>query len=179
MKVKLFYDNGCFDIFETESHSDKVFRNNVITDYAFDLTEREGRELWMTIYYQEASEAFKKDIGPTGVPVSHRRDGWAILLADRNDFEHLRHVSIDGEVVLIRLGDEFVDARALEYASDFYYYFVPRVVAVYNFFEAVFGKEGADDLDEEICSMLALAPETVEMLMMWNEKYEAADKGAQ
>lgn len=176
MKVKLFYDNGRFDIFETESHVDKVFRNNVITDYAFDLTERDGRELWMTIYYQEASEEFKQDIGPTGVPVSHRRDGWAVLLADRNDFAHLRHVSIDGEVVLIRLGNEFVDARALEYASDFYYYFVPRVVAVYNFFEAALGKMNGDDLDAEICSMLALSPETVRMLMKWNEKAEAADK---
>ena len=118
MKVKMFYDNGHFDIFDTDSLVDKVFKSNVVTDYSFDLTERDGAELWLTIYYHEASDDFLTDIGPTGVPVSHRRDGWAILLADAADMERLRRVSVDGETVLVRILDELVDAQTLEYAAD-------------------------------------------------------------
>ncbi|MBQ9020443.1 MAG: hypothetical protein IJ113_00305 [Eggerthellaceae bacterium] len=176
MKVKLFYDNGSFDIFETESHADKIFRNNVITDYSFDLMERNDQELWMTIYYQEAADEFKNDIGPTQVPVSHRRDGWAVLLADSRDMKRLRHVSIDGEVVLIRLFDELIDRRALEYTSDLCYYFAPRVVAVYDFLESVLGKEHTEEPDAEICEMLALSPATVKQIMEWNELAEALSK---
>ena len=61
MKVKMFYDNGHFDMFDTDSHVEKVLRRNVVSDYSFDLKEHDGQELWLTIYYHEKEAAAQSD----------------------------------------------------------------------------------------------------------------------
>lgn len=175
MKVKMFYDNGHFDIFETDTHVDKVFKGNVITDYSFDLAERDGRELWLTIYYHEASDAFREDAGPAGVPVSHRRDGWSVLLADAHDMEHLRRVSVDGETVLVRLLDELVDAQTMEYAADVAFYFTPRAVSMYDYYLKALGLEEGDRVNAQACGQFAVPPEVMRQLLERDELVHASD----
>ena len=177
MKVKMFYDNGHFDIFDTDSHVEKVFKRNVVTDYSFDLREHNGQELWLTIYYYEAADEFLNDIGPTGVPVSHRRDGWTVLLADAGDMGHLRRVSVDGETVLIRILDELVDAQTLEYASDIADYYTPRISKFYDYYLKAVGREMGGGIDEEVCTTLAVSPSVVRELMLHLEANRSKENG--
>ena len=168
MKVKTFYDNGHFDIFGTESLTESVFRRNVATNYSFDLKEHDGQELWLTIYYHDTADV-KEDIGPVDVPVSHRRDGWSVLLADSRDMAHLRRVSVDGETVLVRILDESVDVQTLEYAADVAGYYTPRIVGIYDYYSKAYGLEESAEIDERICAQLSVSPHVVRELMTRRE----------
>ena len=169
MKVKTFYDNGHFDIFDTDSLTESVFRRTVATNYSFDLKERDRLELWLTIYYHETADEYKEDIGPVGVPVSHRRDGWFVLLADSRDMAHLRRVSVDGETVLVRIEGELVDVQALEYAADIASYYTPRIVGAYDYYLKALGREDSPAVDEEICSLLSVPSHVVQELLIRQE----------
>ena len=174
MKIQMFYDNGQFDIFETDTHVAKIFKNNLISNYSFDLRQREGQELWLTVYYYEVAEEFKDDVSPTDVPISHRRDGWSVLLADCHDMKHLRRVKVDGEVVLIRLFGEIVDAQTLEYNTDLRTYFEPRIIENYEYFARALEKGKSPKLDNELLDLLAIPEGVAKEFMLWHEHVRAA-----
>ena len=169
MKVKMYYENGHIDVFDTDSHTDRVFKHNVVTNYALSVQDRKGQELWLVVYYQEVSDAFRGDIGPAGVPISHRRDGWTVLLADRDDLPRLRRIVVDGETVLVRVMGELVDAQALEHAADVADYYVPRVTGLYDYYLKALGREEGRSVDEEVCALLGVSPDVVRGLMAYQE----------
>ena len=130
MLVKTYYSTGHFDVFDTATLVDgSIFKGNALTNYALEISDaREGKALWLDCYYYEADKAYRDDLNPHGLPVARRRDGWSFVIADESDLETLIKVSVDGEDVLVRQGDELIDALRLKIASDIAYSVNPASV---------------------------------------------------
>ena len=75
------------------------------------------------------------DLNPHGLPVARRRDGWSFVIADESDLETLLKVSVDGEDVLVRQGEEFIDALRLKIASDVAYSVNPASVSTHDYYQ--------------------------------------------
>lgn len=135
MLVKTYYNTGHLDVFDTATLTDSsLFKGNVLTDYALEVADaRDGKALCLDLFYYEVADAYKSDVNPHGLPVARRRDGWSCVLADEADLETLLKVSVDGEDVLLRQGDEFVDALRLKIASDAAWRTKPATVATHNY----------------------------------------------
>ena len=83
----------------------------------------------------------RTDLNPHGLPVARRRDGWSFVIADESDLETLLKVSVDGEDVLVRQGDEFIDALKLKVASDVAYSVNPASVSTHNYYQVAAQEE--------------------------------------
>lgn len=108
--------------------------------------------------------------------ISHRRDGWSVLLADAHDMDHLRRVSVDGETVLVRLLDALVDAQTMEYAADVAFYFTPRAVSMYDYYLKALGLEEGDEVNAQACAQFAVPPEVMRQLLECDELVHASDE---
>ncbi len=119
MIVKAYYSGGRIDVFDTDRMTDGVPQpGNLLTNYTLDLADVNGESLWLCSYYYEATEAYKDELGPKGLPVARRRDGWSFLIADADDLQRINRVTLDGETVLIQIAGELVDASALAWAFE-------------------------------------------------------------
>ena len=84
-----------------------IFKGNALTNYALEISDaREGKALWLDLYYCESDKAYRNDLNPHGLPVARRRDDWSFVIADEADLAMLLKVNVDGEDVLVRQGDE-------------------------------------------------------------------------
>lgn len=137
MLVKTYYSTGHFDVFDTGTLVDgSIFKGNALTNYALEISDaREGKALWLDCYYYESDKAYQNDLNPHGLPVARRRDGWSFVIADEADLETLLKVSVDGEDVLVRQGDEFIDALRLKVASDVAYGVNPATVSTHDYYQ--------------------------------------------
>lgn len=137
MLVKTYYSTGHFDVFDTATLVDaSIFKGNALTNYSLEISDaREGKALWLDLYYYESDEAYRGDLSPHGLPVARRRDGWSFIIADESDLETLLKVSVDGEDVLVRQGDEFIDALRLKVASDVAYSVNPATVSTHDYYQ--------------------------------------------
>lgn len=137
MLVKTYYSTGHFDMFDTVNLVDaSLYKKNALTNFALEITDaREGRALWLDVFYYEADNSYRGDLNPHGLPVARRRDGWSFVLADEHDLETLFKVSADGEDVLSRQGDEFVDALQLRFASEIAYGINPETVSTHDYLQ--------------------------------------------
>ena len=138
MLVKTYYSTGHFDVFDTATLVDgSIFKGNTLTNYALEISDaRGGKALWLDCYYYEADKAYQNDLNPHGVPVARRRDGWSFVIADEADLATLLKVSVDGEDVLVRQDDEFIDALRLKIASDVAYSVNPASVSTHDYYQA-------------------------------------------
>lgn len=128
MIVKAYYSGGRIDVFDTDRMTDGVPQpGNLLTNYALDLSDVNGESLWLRSYYYEAADAYKDELGPKGLPVARRRDGWSFLLADAEDMQRLNRVTLDGETVLVQIAGELVDAAALTWALEVADVFMPQI----------------------------------------------------
>lgn len=119
MIVKAYYSGGRIDVFDTDRMTDGIPQpGNLLTNYTLDLADVNGESLWLCSYYYEGADAYKEELGPKGLPVARRRDGWSFLIADADDLQRLNRVTVDGETVLIQIAGELVDAVALAWASE-------------------------------------------------------------
>jgi hypothetical protein len=137
MLVKTYYSTGHFDVFDTVTLVDgSIFRENALTNYSLEISDaRAGKALWLNCYYYEADGSYRNDLSPHGLPIARRRDGWAFVIADEADLEILLKVSVDGEDVLVRQGDEFVDALKLKIASEMAYSVNPASVSTHDYYQ--------------------------------------------
>lgn len=137
MLVKTYYSTGHFDVFDTATLVDgSVFKGNALTNYALEILDaRDGKALWLDCYYYEADKTYQNDLNPHGLPVARRRDGWSFVIADESDLATLLKVSVDGEDVLVRQGDEFIDALRLKIASDVAYSVNPASVSAHDYYQ--------------------------------------------
>lgn len=137
MLVKTYYSTGHFDVFDTTALVDgSTFKGSALTNYALEISDaRSGKALWLDCYYYEADKAYRNDLNPHGLPVARRRDGWSFVIADEDDLETLLKVSVDGEDVLVRQGDEFIDALRLKIASDVAYSVNPASVSTHDYYQ--------------------------------------------
>lgn len=146
MIVKAYYSGGRIDVFDTDRMTDGVPQSgNLLTNYALDLADVNGESLWLCSYYYEAADAYKDKVGPKGLPVARRRDGWSFLIADVDDLQRLNRVTMDGETALIQIAGELVDVTALAWASYASDVLVPQIEQTHNYMQTT-GKESAEEL---------------------------------
>lgn len=139
MIIKAYYAGGRIDVFDTDRMTDGIPQpGNLLTNYTLDLADVGEESLWLRSYYYEAADAYKDEIGPAGLPMARRRDGWSFLIADEEDLKALNRLTVDGEVVLIKVVDDLVDALGLFLASYVLDEIAPRIVDSYRL-DIVFG----------------------------------------
>jgi len=81
--VRTYYSGGKFCSFDTDHMTEALPLNgNMLTNWALDLDDVNNGCLWLSCYYHEIAEAYREPIGPKGLPVARRRDGWSFLVAD-------------------------------------------------------------------------------------------------
>lgn len=129
MIVKAYYSGGRIDVFDTDRMTDGTPQpGNLLTNYTLDLADVNGESLWLCSYYYEAADAYKNELGPRGLPVARRRDGWSFLIADADDVQKLNRVTLDGETALIQIAGELVDSTVLSWAYDVSQVYLPQMV---------------------------------------------------
>lgn len=144
MIIKAYYAGGRIDVFDTDRMTEGIPQpRNLLTNYALDLADVNGESLWLCSYYYEASDAYKDEPGPKGLPVARRRDGWSFLIADADDLQRLNRVTLDGETVLIQIAGELIDATALAWACDCAEEYPYKVIAGHRFLSSL---NDADDV---------------------------------
>lgn len=149
MIVKAYYSGGRIDVFDTDHLVDAVPQpGNLLTNYTLDLGDVWEGGLWLRSYYYEAAEAYRGEPGPAGLPVARRRDGWSFLVADADDLERLNRLTVDGETVLARVADGFVDAASISWAWECAEDLSPKAVAAYRFLVGCSSDREDDALDE-------------------------------
>lgn len=157
MIVKAYYSGGRIDVFDTDRMTDGIPQpGNLLTNYTLDLADVNGESLWLCSYYYEATEAYREEPGPKGLPVARRRDGWSFLVADADDLQRLNRVTLDGETVLIQIAGELVDATTLAWASEVEA-FGSRIAQFPRLLEAT-GMEDVEDLGIPLAVMPEFAP---------------------
>lgn len=154
MIVKAYYLGGRIDVFDTDRMTDGIPQSgNLLTNYTLDLADVGGESLWLCSYYYEAADAYKEELGPKGLPVARRRDGWSFLIADADDLQRLNRVTVDGETVLIQIAEELVDASNLTWMSEIVDVFAPLIEQLPRFASLT----GASDAQEAIPTAIVKA----------------------
>lgn len=114
-----------------------------------------GKGVWVRMYWHEAADTYRDVVDGAGLPIARRRDGWSFLVADPGDVDVLDRLTLDGEIVLERMGGRLVDAARMmrTYAAED---FGPRTVAAHAHLEALMGDGAEGDPDEAICSRMGM-----------------------
>lgn len=148
MIVKAYYSGGRIDVFDTDRMTDGIPQpGNLLTNYTLDLADVNGESLWLCSYYYEAADAYKDELGPKGLPVARRRDGWSFLIADADDLQRLNRITLDDETVLIQIAGELIDATALAWACDCAEEYPYKAIAGHRFLSSL------NDADDVLTSM--------------------------
>lgn len=156
MIVKTFYSNGHFDVFDTDHLTDSsLFPGNALSNFSFNLADLGAKRLWLNLYYYEIADQYREALGPYGLPVARRRDGWSFLLVDDSDIAQLTKVTADGQVVIFRQGDDLIDGIAYNYASDLACEFNPQSVHTHDYFARALGP----DNEQAICNQMGYTQE--------------------
>lgn len=162
MIVKTYYSGGRFCLFDTDHMTEALpMRGNMLTNWALDLDDVNGERLWLSCYYHEAADAYREPAGPKGLPVARRRDGWSFLIADDEDMKSLNRVTVDGELFLVRVCGQFVDATELSWA-----FTVADDVAYRSSIAHAHLKATMDGCDEAaICAAMGIDADTYRLLV--------------
>ena len=161
MIVKAYYPGGLVDVFDTDHFTEALpLRGNLLTNYALDWSGAfSGGGIWMRAYWHETADEYRGVVDDTGLPVARRRDGWSFLLADAGDVSILERLTLDGEILLERMGGALVDAATLMRAYDAADDLGPRAVSAHAYLEALLGDGVAGDPEEEICRRMGMTAE--------------------
>ncbi len=75
--------------------------------------------------------------------MARRRDGWSFLVVDSEDLQKLNRLTVDGETVLVRIANEFVDVSALSWAYDVATQYAPQAIVAHDYLiRAFFDRDG-------------------------------------
>ncbi len=157
MIVKAYYSGGRIDVFDTDRMTDGIPQpGNLLTNYTLDLSDVNGESLWLCSYYYEAAQAYRDEKGPKGLSVARRRDGWSFLLADAEDMQRLNRVTVDGEIVLVQIAGELVDASTLSWACEVSEVLAPQIAQFHRLLEST-GAEKVEDLGIPVTILQSIA----------------------
>lgn len=164
MIVKAYYAGGRIDVFDTDHLVDGVPQpGNLLTNYTLDLADVDGKSLWLRSYYYEVAAEYKGDPGPNGLPVARRRDGWSFLIADTEDIQKLDRLAVDGETILVRVAEEFVDVAALTCMYEVSEEYGPMSCTVYRHLTSI-GESCGLGGGWDVCEKMGMALSTFELL---------------
>lgn len=157
MIIKTYYDDGHTDTFDTDHLTDaSVLPGNLLTNWSLDVQDAEGdlKTLVLSLYWHPVSTAGDMPVGPKGLPIARRRDGWSFVVADSEDLPHLTMAKADGEVVLLRAGGELVDCNRLAHVSRISESFARQAVSAHDYLLL----SAPEATEEEICSKIGMTP---------------------
>lgn len=177
MIVKTYYDNGHVDVFDTDRKTENLPQSgNLLTNYSLDIDKVKGGRLWMSSYYYEANDQYRDTVGPSGLPVARRRDGWSFLLADEEDMKRLVRVTVDGENVLIRVAGELVFMTELRHAYDVSEDVIPKAEKARGFLLTLLKGEAGIDIEQESCSRMGFPYDTYQAVRRTQSAPDAQEK---
>lgn len=163
MIVKAYYSGGRIDVFDTDRMTDGIPQpGNLLTNYTLDLADVNGESLWLCSYYYEAADAYKEELGPKGLPVARRRDGWSFLIADAGDLQRLNRLTLDGETVLMQAAGELIDVAALNWAYTLTTEYPIRSSEAYDGLSKIDNSICNDE--ERRCSLMGMCLDTYRLL---------------
>lgn len=146
MIIKAYYAGGRIDVFDTNRMPDGIPQpSNLLTNYTLDLADVGEECLWLRSYYYETSDAYKEEVGPAGLPVARRHDGWSFLIADEKDLKVLNRLTVDGETVLATFAGELIDVSALSWADFNTSAVIPMTQSAYISTVRFSANDGRDD----------------------------------
>lgn len=159
MIIKMYLSHGEVVVYDTDHMTDsRPSAGSLLTNYSLRL-DANGECLWLASFRYEAPGPHRDELGPIGLPMARRQDGWSFLLADADDMAHMSRLTVDGETVLIRLAGDLVDATALDCAYDALEDYGPKAVSAHA--RLISGMALSDgDIEETACAMLGMSPET-------------------
>ena len=161
MIVKTYYEGGHIVVFDTDHMTESLpQKGNLLTNHSIDLDDVNGERIWLSTYYYEANEQYRDIVGPKGLPVARRRDGWSFLIVDDEDIKTLNRVTVDDETVLVRIADDIVDVSALHWAFDVADDIVPMAIAAHRHLSALLASEPGIDVELEACNRMGFPLET-------------------
>ena len=160
MIVKTYYEGGHIVVFDTDHMTEGLpQRGNLLTNYSIDLDDVGSGRIWLSSFYYETAERYRDTVGPKGLSVARRRDGWSFLLVDDEDMRALQRVTVDDETVLIRVAGELVDVAALHWAFDVADDIAPMAIAAHDHLTALLTLWGGADVEAEACKMMGFPRE--------------------
>ena len=115
MKIQVTYDNGRIDEFSTDSFtSPSVFgAANILTTFQLRIDEFEEKGLWLDIHYHTIKN--EGNLYVDDIPITQLVKGHKCLLLDKYEsIEHVMRIAVDGETILLRLGDTIINLQAFQ-----------------------------------------------------------------
>lgn len=117
MRVVVYYQSGLVDVFDTLNFTNnEPYRDTscaIVTEFALrlDLIEREGLVMDTFVYDKDADDdAPRAKVEEVTVPFALRRPGHRVRLVARGELRRVAKVTLDGELMLWRQGDELINA---------------------------------------------------------------------
>lgn len=117
MNVRITYPGGRIDVFDTSAYVESApfDDKNMLTDFEVCLNGIEEKGLWLVANYYAAKAEYRE--GETDIPAARRSRGWKFLLATADEAKSLCDVTIDGEMVVARIGNAVCNMREFESAA--------------------------------------------------------------
>lgn len=118
MKVQIKYGSGRLDVFDTDSYTPaQPFGDGcMLANYEVRFDQLE-KGLWLQAHFYETDPRFKEDLDDGAVPVGRRSMGWRFLLAEKSELSDVEQVLVDGDRMLVRMGEGLIDVMRLDCAS--------------------------------------------------------------
>ena len=117
--------------------------------------------------------------GPEGLPIARRRDGLCIVVADSEDVPQLSMVTVDGELALLRVGDDLVDCNRLAWASRIADGLPAQAVLAHRTLSMLVGNDtDGIDVEAEVCRLTGFDPATYALMEDLSEMTDADKEDA-
>lgn len=107
MQVKVWYENGRADLFDTTSYvTPRPFSGiDMLTEFVLKIDKIDSDGLWLEAHYYEASEEYREEAGARETPTARRKRGWRFQLVHKDEVDEVIRVDVDDIVVLRRVGE--------------------------------------------------------------------------
>lgn len=120
MKVQIRYESNRLDIFDTSTFTKaEPFEGaNMLTNFEVRVDELGNTGLWLIAHMYETNESFANAVKEGETPTARRKRGWRFLLAEASELPGIESLSIDGQLVLMKIAGELADMVRFEQMCD-------------------------------------------------------------
>ncbi len=120
MKVQIRYESNRLDIFDTSTFTKaEPFEGaNMLTNFEVRVDELGNTGLWLIAHMYETNESFANAAKEGETPTARRKRGWRFLLAEASELPGIESLSIDGQLVLMKIAGELADMVRFEQMCD-------------------------------------------------------------
>ena len=162
MKVQIRYESNRLDIFDTSTFTKaEPFEGaNMLTNFEVRVDELGNTGLWLIAHMYETGESFANAAKEGETPTARRKRGWRFLLAEAGELSAIESLSIDGQIVLMKVAGELADMVRFEQMCDLWLpsaggrSIAQRFVLLFDVLCSVFPETAADgDAIARMCGL--------------------------